>query len=51
MRRVTEHSGFPDCALAARANARLHHLHDTLALWHADMTPEEEEPILRAAFA
>ncbi|MGA7861141.1 MAG: hypothetical protein WCB19_04725 [Thermoplasmata archaeon] len=51
MRGVTEHSGFPDRALAARINARLRHLQDKLALWHRDMTAEEEERILRAAFA
>jgi hypothetical protein len=51
MRGVTEHSRFPDRALAARINARLRHLHDKFALWHDDMTPEEEERIVRAALA
>ena len=51
LRALTEHSRFPDRALAARINARLRHLHDKLALWHRDITPEEEERILRAAFA
>jgi hypothetical protein len=51
MRGVAEHSGFPDRALAARINARLRHLQDKLALWHRDMTTEEEERILKAAFA
>jgi hypothetical protein len=50
MQRVTEHSGFPDRALAARVNARLRHLQDKLALWHQEMAPAEEERILRAAF-
>jgi len=49
MRGVTEHSGFPDRALAARINARLRHLQDKLALWHRDMTTEEEDRILKAA--
>jgi len=51
MQRVTEHSGFSDRAAAARVNARLRHLQDKLALWHSDMTPEEEERIMRSAFA
>jgi len=49
LRGVTEHSGFPDRALAARINARLRHLRDKLALWHRDMTTEEEERIVRTA--
>ena len=51
MERVTEHSGFSDRAAAARVNARLRHLQDKLDLWHGDMTAEEEERIMRSAFA
>jgi len=51
MQRVSEHSGFSDHAVAARVHARLRHLEDKLALWHRDMTPAEEERILRAAFS
>ena len=48
--RAMEHPGFPDRVLAGRVNARLRHLQDKLALWHGEMTVEEEERILRAAF-
>ena len=48
---MTQHSSFPDPLLAARISARLRHLEDKLALWHRDMTPSEEERILRKAFA
>jgi len=50
MQRLTEHSGFPEPALAVRVNARLLHLQDKLSLWHRDMTPAEEDRILRTAF-
>src|SRR5258707_310887 len=50
VQRATQHPGFPDQALAARVNARLHHLEDKLALWHRAMTLADEERILQAAF-
>ena len=50
MQRVTGHPAFPDRALAVRVNARLRHLEDKLALWHREMTTEDEERILQAAF-
>lgn len=51
MQRLTEHPEFSDRTVAARVQARLRHLEDKLALWHREMTPDEEERILRAAFA
>lgn len=51
IQRMTEHPGFSDRALAARVDSRLRHLQDKLALWHREMTPAEEERILRTAFA
>jgi len=50
MQRVSEHSGFSDAAVVTRVRARLRHLEDKLALWHRQMSPAEEERILRAAF-
>jgi hypothetical protein len=50
LQRVTEHSGFADRAAANRVNARLRHLQDKLSLWHREMSPEEEDRILQAAF-
>lgn len=49
MQHVTEYPGFPDRTLAARVNARMRHLQDKLALWHREMTPAEEDRILRTA--
>jgi hypothetical protein len=51
LRQVTEHAGFSDRPMADRVNARLRHLEDKMALWHKEMTPEQEDRILRAAFA
>jgi len=50
LQRVTEHSAFFDRAAANRVNARLRHLQDKLSLWHQEMTAEEEDRILQAAF-
>ena len=51
VQRATEEPTFPDRTLSTRVNARLRHLQDKLALWHREMTPAEEERILRTAFA
>jgi hypothetical protein len=51
MQQVTKDSGFSDQAIAVRVNARLRHLQDKLALWHGEMTRDEEERIVRSAFA
>jgi hypothetical protein len=51
MQRLTEHPEFSDRGVAARVKARLRHLEDKLALWHREMTPKNEERILRCAFA
>jgi len=50
MQQVTKGPGFSDQAIAARVNARLRHLQDKLALWHGEMTRDEEERIMRSAF-
>jgi len=50
VQRATQHPDFPDKRLAARVAARVRHLQDKLALWHGEMTPEQEERILQAAF-
>jgi len=50
LRQMTADSEFPDRTLAARVSARLRHLEDKLALWHREMTPADEERILRTAF-
>ena len=51
MQQVTKDSGFSDQAIAVRVNARLRHLQDKLALWHGEMTRDQEERIMRSAFA
>ena len=51
MQRLTEHPGCSDQTVVARVQARLRHLEDKLALWHGDMTLEDEERIVRSAFA
>jgi len=48
---VTKHPGFTDRAASERVSSRLRHLQDKLDLWHRDMSREEEDRILRAAFA
>ena len=45
MQQVTKDSGFSDQAIVVRVNARLRHLQDKLALWHGEMTRDEEERI------
>ncbi|MGA2747350.1 MAG: hypothetical protein ABSG59_01130 [Verrucomicrobiota bacterium] len=50
LEQATGHAGFSDRAVARRVKARLRHLQDKLALWHTEMTPDEEARILRAAF-
>ncbi len=50
MQQVTKDSGFSDQAIVVRVNARLRHLQDKLALWHGEMTRDEEERIMRSAF-
>src|SRR6266699_3843723 len=47
MQQVTKDSGFSDPAIVVRVNARLRHLQDKLALWHGEMTRDEEERIMR----
>jgi len=51
MQQVTKDSSFSDQAIVTRVNARLRHLQDKLALWHGEMTRDEEERIVRSAFA
>jgi hypothetical protein len=51
LRQVTEHPEYSNRTVASRIEVRLRHLEDKLALWHRDMTPEEEDRILRAAFS
>lgn len=51
VQRTTDQEEFPERALARRVRTRIRHLEDKLALWHASMTPEEEERIVRAAFS
>jgi len=50
VQRATEQPDFPDSGLTERVNSRIRHLEDKLALCHRDMTPAEQERILRAAF-
>ena len=51
MQQVTKDSGFSDQVIVARVNARVRHLQDKLALWHGTMTRDDEERIMRSAFA
>ncbi len=51
MQQLTEHPDFADHAIAARVKKRLRHLEDKRALWHGQMTSEEEDRILQAAFS
>ena len=51
LRQVAEHPDYTDRTVASRIAARLRHLQDKLALWHREMTPEEEDRILHAAFS
>ena len=50
VQRAAQEPEFPDHSLAAKVNARIRHLEDKLALWHGEMTQDEEEHILNAAF-
>jgi hypothetical protein len=48
---ATGHPAFPDQTLSTRVAQRIRHLQDKLALWHTDMTPADEERVMRKAFA
>lgn len=50
VREAISHPAFPEPALVNRLDARLRHLRDKLAIWHAEMKPADEERILKAAF-
>ena len=50
MQQATRQPEFPDKTVAGRVDTRIRHLEDKLALWHREMTAEQEERILRAAF-
>lgn len=50
IQRAVEQPQFPDKDLAARVRSRIQHLQDKLSLWHREMSPAEEDRILRAAF-
>src|SRR5687767_3781117 len=50
VRRAVEQPQFPDKELAARVQRRIQHLQDKFSLWHREMSPAEEDRILRAAF-
>ena len=47
---TTQHTRFPQPALAARVTQRMVHLRDKLALWHGEMSPQEEDRIVQSAF-
>ena len=48
---ATQHPAFPQRDLANRVSQRLTHLRDKLSLWHGEMSAEDEDRILRAAFS
>jgi hypothetical protein len=50
VQRSVEQPQFPDKELATRVRGRIQHLQDKLSLWHREMSPAEEDRILKAAF-
>ncbi len=48
--RALRHPDFPDKSLAERVENRICHLEDKYSIWHAGMTGEDEERILKDAF-